>query len=372
MAISPYDVVRNHEAKADAHPQYVKSASLTALKAEIVAQLSRIAGTRGAKGDTGETGATGATGATGPQGPPGSGGTPPTGTGFRHITSDAEDATAKLVENADVHATAAIAESKLALNFATHANTNDPTAGQKAALAGSSGAPGAGNVYVTDADARNTNARTPTAHTHVQADVTGLTTASSPSFAGATIGPSPLTANGGIIIPDGSGITFGSAGDLLESGGVLQLSVPITFAGVVQGIKLDDLDAPDDNTDLDASTVKHGLMKKFPGGTTNFLREDGTFASPGASSTNIKQTEIDFGATPVAEASFLITDADVSAGSQLIGSVAYEAPTGKDLDELDMDGLDLKFAPGAGEFTVYARGMDGYIADKFKVNYLIG
>ncbi len=88
--------------------------------------------------------------------------------------------------------------------------------------------------------------------------------------------------------------------------------------------------------------------------------------------TNIKQTEIDFGTTPVAEASFVIADADVLVGSQLIESVAYEAPTGKDLDEMEMDGLDLKFAPGSGQFTLYARGEDGYVADKFKVNYLVG
>lgn len=44
--------------------------------------------------------------------------------------------------------------------------------------------------------------------------------------------------------------------------------------------KLDDLAAPDDNTDLDSSTTKHGLMKKFPGGTTDFLRADGAFAVP--------------------------------------------------------------------------------------------
>lgn len=39
-----------------------------------------------------------------------------------------------------------------------------PTAGQKNALAGTSGVPGAINTYVTDQDGRNTNARTPTAH----------------------------------------------------------------------------------------------------------------------------------------------------------------------------------------------------------------
>jgi hypothetical protein len=50
-------------------------------------------------------------------------------------------------------------------------------------------------------------------------------------------------------------------------------------------IKLDDLALPDDNTDLNANTTRHGLCPKFPGGTSNFLREDGSFANPSASST---------------------------------------------------------------------------------------
>lgn len=45
-----------------------------------------------------------------------------------------------------------------------HADANRPTDDQKAALAGTSGAPSNTNRYVTDADARNTNARTPSAH----------------------------------------------------------------------------------------------------------------------------------------------------------------------------------------------------------------
>lgn len=47
-------------------------------------------------------------------GPTPGGGTAPTGTGFTHITAGVQDAAAKLVENADVHASAAIARSKLA------------------------------------------------------------------------------------------------------------------------------------------------------------------------------------------------------------------------------------------------------------------
>jgi hypothetical protein len=55
-------------------------------------------------------------------------------------------------------------------------------------------------------------------------------------------------------------------------------------SGGGDAIKLDDLSAPDDNTDLDASTSKHGLLKKLGGGTTNFLRADGSWAAPTASS----------------------------------------------------------------------------------------
>ena len=113
----------------------------------------------------------------------GGGGTVPTGTGFVHVTGGAQDAAAQLVFNADVANAAAIAESKLALNYATHSNaldhasTNDPSAGEKAALAGTSGTPGSGNKYVTDADSRLTNARTPTAHTHPASDITDFSEA---------------------------------------------------------------------------------------------------------------------------------------------------------------------------------------------------
>ena len=44
--------------------------------------------------------------------------------------------------------------------------------------------------------------------------------------------------------------------------------------------KLDDFAAPDDNTDLNATTSAHGLLPKLGGGTTNFLRADGSWAAP--------------------------------------------------------------------------------------------
>jgi hypothetical protein len=71
---------------------------------------------------------------------------------------------AGVVADANVSAAAAIEEYKLALNFPTHSNVNDPTSAQKAALAGTAGSPSGTNPFVTAADSRLADARTPLAH----------------------------------------------------------------------------------------------------------------------------------------------------------------------------------------------------------------
>ena len=52
------------------------------------------------------------------------------------------------------------------------------------------------------------------------------------------------------------------------------------LTSTITGTKIDDLTAGDDNTDLNASTSAHGLLPKLGGGTTNFLRADGTWNAP--------------------------------------------------------------------------------------------
>ncbi len=54
-----------------------------------------------------------------------------------------------------------------------------------------------------------------------------------------------------------------------------------------KAIKLDDFSTPDDNTDLDATTSYHGLLPKLGGGTSNFLRADGTWVNPNAQSVEL-------------------------------------------------------------------------------------
>jgi hypothetical protein len=84
-----------------------------------------------------------------------------------------------------------------------------------------------------------------------------------------------------------------------------------------------------------------------------------------------KQVEVDFGTTPVERGVFVVTDADVTASSKLTGNIAYVAPTGKALDELQFDAFDLRFAPGAGGFTLQILSLQGTASGKLKVNYTV-
>lgn len=51
-------------------------------------------------------------------------------------------------------------------------------------------------------------------------------------------------------------------------------------------LKLDDLAAPDDNTDLDSSTLAHGLLPKLSGLTGQYLDGSGVFSTPPGSATD--------------------------------------------------------------------------------------
>ncbi len=64
--------------------------------------------------------------------------------------------------------------------------------------------------------------------------------------------------------------------------------------------KLDDFATPDDNTDLNASNARHGLLLKLIDDTTKFLRSDGTFAVPagGGATLTIAETQVFSGNAP--------------------------------------------------------------------------
>lgn len=118
---------------------------------------------------------------------------------------------AGVISNANIASVAGIVESKLALNFPTHTSANDPSAGEKAALSGTAGAPSATNKYVTTSDGRLTDARTPLAHPLLSVNHSDTTAAT--------------VARGDLIVGQGASASWtklglGSAGRCLTSNGV--------------------------------------------------------------------------------------------------------------------------------------------------------
>ncbi|MFN3323916.1 MAG: hypothetical protein ACK5AZ_10505 [Bryobacteraceae bacterium] len=134
---------------------------------------------------------------------------------------------AEVITNLNISPNAAIAESKLALNFPTHSNANDPTTDQKAALAGTAGAPSTTNRYVTDQDSRLSNARMPLPHGLLGAEH-GDTTAASP-------------VRGDLIVAQGASPTtwrrlaLGPANRCLMSNGVDAVWNTCLFTGFAAG-----------------------------------------------------------------------------------------------------------------------------------------
>ncbi len=125
-----------------------------------------------------------------------------------------------------------------------------------------------------------------------------------------------------------------------------------------------------------APTLTNGVVPVSMLGTgtptgSKYLRDDGQWwVPPGGSGTfAITQAEIDFGESPVPEAFFSITDANVTTSSKVLGGIAYVAPTGRDLDEVEMEPFNLNFSGGSGVVNLWAQAIEGPVTGKYKVWY---
>lgn len=147
-------------------------------------------------------------------------------------------------------------------------------------------------ICITDGTAAGTQAAVGANWTIVQANLDGAVIGPASAVSGQL---ASFSGTGGKVIQD-SGLALDTDDTLAANSDakiasqkavktytLAQLAAEVTARNsAILATKLDDFTAPDDNTDLDASTSKHGLMKKYPGGTTTFLRADGTFAAPAA------------------------------------------------------------------------------------------
>jgi hypothetical protein len=157
-------------------------------------------------------------------------------TGTAVVTADSRlsDARAPTSHGNEKHASPFIVAADV------HSNANDPALGEKSALAGTSGTPGSENKYVTDGDTRNTNARTPSSHSHPESEITSLVT---------DLGNKEVTANKNAV-----------------SG----------YCGLDAGQKIDGDRLPG------LSATKRGGVKDTGAPSGKFLKDDDTWAIPTA------------------------------------------------------------------------------------------
>jgi hypothetical protein len=145
-----------------------------------------------------------------------------------------------------------------------------------------------------------------------------------------------------------------------------------THTAEITGTKLDDLAAPDDNTDLNATTGRHGLLPKLGGGTSNFLRADGSWATPSSGSGN-------FGAATVTMDGELVKQATVTgqswvtANSIIVCSVMGVATGGTTIEMLAVSGIHVIAAnrvAGTGfDLWIYSpNGFSGTVTIHFTGN----
>ena len=110
------------------------------------------------------------------------------------------------------------------------------------------------------------------------------------------------------------------------------------------------------------------------GNTTVTFPQSGTLAVMGAGGATISyQTTVNFGSTGVLNGSFTVTNAAVTTANLVNAQIAYIAPSGKTLDELEFDQFDIKCVANNGSVTMFmVPDSMGLVAGNFVVNYTVG
>jgi len=84
------------------------------------------------------------------------------------------------------------------------------------------------------------------------------------------------------------------------------------------------------------------------------------------------ELEVDFGSTPVYDASFTITNAGISTSSQVVVVPSGKPATGRTADDWQWDGAVFAANPAVGSATCYATFSPGPIVGPRKIQYKIG
>ena len=136
----------------------------------------------------------------------------------------------------------------------------------------------------------------------------------------------------------------------------------------------EDLSAAQATSLLDQFTsVAKGLAPASGGGTANFLRADGNWASP-ASGASVAATQVplDFGAAPVNSKTFSISHPSASIGQKVILVASADMPGILSADELEMDAFFASArVSSAGFIQALVTASPGPVSGIRNFNYLI-
>ena len=124
-------------------------------------------------------------------------------------------------------------------------------------------------------------------------------------------------------------------------------------------------------TDADAATLRDGDV--FRDSTASNVLKSWPAAIGGGGAASWTEVEIDFGSTPVYDATFTITDAAITSSTVKMALVPCgKAATGRTADDWQWDGGTVVANPGTGSARCYATFTPGPIVGRRKLQYQIG
>lgn len=97
-----------------------------------------------------------------------------------------------------------------------------------------------------------------------------------------------------------------------------------------------------------------------------------TLGGGGGGSVSAATATLAFGATPVSDRSFTVTDTGITAATPVLATVAGFAGFARDMDEIWADPIQITVAPAAGQMTVYAHAALGRVSGDYPLVYVIG
>lgn len=122
------------------------------------------------------------------------------------------------------------------------------------------------------------------------------------------------------------------------------------------------------------TSVANGLAPLSGGGTTNFLRADGTWAAPGGGgggSVTMYTTAVDFGSTGVRSKTFDAAVVGVTSGQKVVAQLSANMPAGVALDELEMDPIVVAAHATAVDTVRIIAASTGWLRGQRNINLLV-